>query len=97
MDLIHVLETAVLAGPAHLPEATRRAAATLGPLPEPLGGYVDQVAHRAYAVTAADLDALRAAGQSEDQIFELTVSTALGAGMRRFRAGMAALSGQGAS
>lgn len=91
MDPILALEAAVLDGSAHLPPDVRRAAATLGVLPAPLAAYVDQVAHRAYGVTEADLAALRAAGQSEDEIFDLTVATAMGAGMRRFRAGMAAL------
>ncbi len=91
MDLILALEAAVLDGPAQTPPDVRRAAATLGPLPAPLAAYVDQVAHRATTVAEADLDALRAAGHSEDAIFDVTVSAALGAGMRRFRAGMAAL------
>ncbi len=91
MDLIHYLERAVLGGPTHLPEAVGRAAASLGPVPDALGAYVEKVAHRAVEVTAADLDGLRAAGYAEDAIFEQTVATALGAGMRRYRAGMAAL------
>lgn len=91
MDLLPSLEDTVLNGPAELPPAIRRAAATLDELPPPLGAYVQKVAHKAYAVTDADLDTLRAAGQTDDQIFELTVSAATGAGMRRFRAGMAAL------
>ena len=94
MDLLHDLERAVLAGPAHLPAAVCEAAATLGPVPEAVGAYVEKVAHRAVDVTDADVDALRAAGYSEDAIFELTVATAMGAGMRRLRAGMAALKGE---
>lgn len=91
MDPIVALETAVLDGPAHLPTQVRRAAATEGELPALLATYVDKVAHRAYTVTDADLVALRAAGHTDDEVFDLTVSAAMGAGMKRFRAGMAAL------
>ena len=91
MDLVQALEAVVLDGAAELPPAMRRAAATPGDLPAPLAAYCDMVALRAYAVTDADLEALRQAGQTDDQLFELTVSAATGAGMRRFRAGMAAL------
>lgn len=95
MDLIAPLiarmEAAVLDGPGHLPPALRRAAATLGALPAPYAGYVEQVATQAYRLTDADVGALLAAGTSEDEVFEISVSAAVGAGMRRYRAGMAAL------
>ena len=45
----------------------------------------------AYRVADADVDALRAGGLSEDEIFELTVSTAVAAGLERLDAGLAAL------
>ena len=35
-----------------------------------------------------DVEALRQAGYSEDQIFELTVSAALGAGFRRLKSAL---------
>ena len=62
-------------------------------LPEVLETYVDKIARYAYEVTDADVDALRDAGYSEDVIFELTVSAALGAGIARLESGMAALKG----
>jgi hypothetical protein len=37
------------------------------------------------------VEGLRAAGYSEDQIFEATVSCALGAGLRRLDAGLSAI------
>ena len=42
-------------------------------------------ATRAYTVTDADVEALKAAGHSEDEIFEQTVSAAVGAGLLRLR------------
>jgi hypothetical protein len=45
----------------------------------------------AYTVTDADVQELKAAGLSEDEIFELTVSTAVGVGLGRLETGLAAL------
>jgi alkylhydroperoxidase family enzyme len=53
--------------------------------------YTDTVRRGAYLVTDAQVDALRAAGLSEDEIFELTVSAAVGAGLERLDAGLKAL------
>jgi alkylhydroperoxidase family enzyme len=41
---------------------------------------------KAYTVTDADVDALREAGLSEDEIFEQTVAAAIGEGLRRLDA-----------
>ena len=41
---------------------------------------------RAYAVTDADVEALKAAGIGEDEIFERTVRAAIGEGLRRLDA-----------
>lgn len=60
----------------------------------PLAAFVDKVTERAYTVSDADVDALRAAGLSEDAIFEAVVATAVGAGLARLDAGMAALAGK---
>ncbi len=83
----------VLHGPGHLDPAVRQAAAR-GEASGPLGAYVQKVALHAYRVTDEDIDALRAAGHSEDQIFEITVSTALGQGLRRRERTLAALRGE---
>jgi alkylhydroperoxidase family enzyme len=56
-----------------------------------LACYVDKVARHAYKVTDEDVEALRQAGYSEDQIFEPTVSAALDAGLERARAAFRAL------
>jgi alkylhydroperoxidase family enzyme len=53
--------------------------------------YTDTVRRGAYLVTDAQVDAMHAAGLSDDEIFELTVSAAVGAGLERLDAGLKAL------
>ena len=55
--------------------------------------YVQKVALYAYRVTDEDIEALHRAGYSDEAIFELTVSAALGAGTARLERGLAALKG----
>ena len=52
------------------------------PRPE-LARYLAQVRQRAYEITDEDVGALKEAGVSEDEIFEQTVATAIGEGLRR--------------
>jgi len=52
------------------------------------------VARHAYKLTDDDLAALQRAGSSEDAIFEITVSAALGAALGRLECGLAALRGE---
>lgn len=85
------LSDAVLQGPGKLDPAVRQAAAAGKADSEPLAGYVARVTHDAVSVNHADHAALHAAGLSEDQIFEATVAAAVGAGLQRWRAGLAAL------
>jgi hypothetical protein len=70
--------------------ALRRGAAATGAVPDPsadeLGaaaGLVDKVALHAYRITEDDVAALKRAGVSEDEAFDLIVATAVGAGMAR--------------
>lgn len=53
-------------------------------LPLALASYVDKVSLTPYKVTDLDIKSLVQAGLSEDQIFELTVVTAVGAALGRF-------------
>jgi alkylhydroperoxidase family enzyme len=85
------LEHRVLEQPGALDPTIRRAAARGEGLPPDLAPYVDKVRRHAYLVTDADIDSLRSAGYTEDQIFELTVATAFGAAAMRLHAGMDAL------
>lgn len=85
------LRDAVLSGPGTLDAALRAAALGGKPLPEPLGAYVTKVRERAYEVTDDDVAALRAAGYSEDQIFEATICAAVGVGLHQLERGLAAM------
>lgn len=60
-------------------------------IPAELAPLVDKIARHAHQVTEEDLDALRRAGYSDDALFEITVSGALGAGQARLHRGLAAL------
>jgi len=64
-------------------------------MPPDLAGYVDKVARHAYKVTDEDLVALKRAGNSDDLLFEVTVSAALGAAVGRLQRGLSALRGGG--
>ena len=80
-------------GPGTLAADVRAAAASGQGLPDALASYVQKVHGQAYRITDEDIEALKRAGCSEDQIFELTCCAAIGAGFRRLNAGMAALGG----
>jgi alkylhydroperoxidase family enzyme len=65
--------------------ALRRAAADqrLAEVPVNLRDYVAKVAQHAYKVTDEDVEALKQAGYSEDQIYEITAAAAVGAALKR--------------
>lgn len=52
---------------------------------------VEKIDRRPWTVSDEDFARMRQAGYSEDQIFELTVAAAVGAGARRFEAGLRAI------
>jgi hypothetical protein len=60
-------------------------------LSPPLGVLVDKVATRPAQVTDADFASAKAAGFSEDELFELVVCAAVGESTRLYEAGLAAL------
>ena len=60
-------------------------------LPPALTAYVDKVARHAYEVTDEDVAALHRLGNSDDALFEVTVTAALGAALGRLERGLAAL------
>ena len=96
-ELVDRTRTAVLDSSGHTDPALRHAVA-FGPgtqVPDVLRSYVDKVALHAYRVTDGDVAALRSAGYSEDQIFEITAATALGAALRRLERGLAVLEESG--
>lgn len=62
-------------------------------VPPSLVVYVKKVALFAYKTTEEDIEDLQRAGYSEDAIFEITLSAALGAGISRLERGLAAMKG----
>ena len=71
--------------------AQRRAAFDNAGLPEPVSNLVEKVAMHAYKVTDDDIAAVRIAGFTEDQIFELVVCAAIGQATRQYEAALAAV------
>jgi alkylhydroperoxidase family enzyme len=61
------------------------------PAPPDFASYLDKVRRHAYKVTDRDVEALKEAGHSEDEIFEQTVSAAVAAGLVRLDAGLEAI------
>ena len=58
------------------------------PAPATMEPYLEKVRRGAYRVTDGDVDELRAAGFSEDEIFEQTVSAAVSEGLARLDAAL---------
>ena len=61
-------------------ERLRTIAAEMPPPPAVMEGYLAKVREHAYKVTDEDVEALKAAGVSEDEIFEQTVAVAMAKG-----------------
>ena len=80
----------VFDGPGESDPAIRQAVAEGKDVPLELAALVDKIHRHAYKVTDDDLARLRAT-YSEDQLFEIVVSAALGASRQRLGAGLAAL------
>ena len=76
----------VLEGEGQSSREQRRAA-----FEAPAAPLLDKVAQHAYKVTDEDIAAAKAAGLTEDRIFELVVCTALGQATRQLEAALAAL------
>ena len=83
--LEHVLE-----GPGETDPALRRAAAEGKGLPADLQALIDKIHRHAYKVTDDDIARLQAK-YGDDRLFEIVVSSALGASRQRLMAGLRAL------
>jgi len=66
----------------------RAIVAAMPPAPEGMRPYLARASERAYTVTDAEVDQLKADGFSEDEIFEQTVAVAVAQGLRRYDAAM---------
>jgi alkylhydroperoxidase family enzyme len=69
----------------------RRAANPDRIAPPEFATYLEKIRLHAYKVADEDVEALKAAGFSEDEIFEQTISAAVAAGLERLDAGLATL------
>jgi len=63
----------------------------LPPAPAAMAGYLEKARDRAYTITDSDVERLKAAGCSEDEIFEQTVGVAIREGLRRLDAAKGAI------
>jgi hypothetical protein len=63
----------------------------LPPAGPELAAYLDKVRECAYTITDEDVEQLKAAGLSEDEIFEQTVGVAIREGFRRLDAARAVI------
>ena len=85
------LVTRILEGDGTASRAQRRTAFDHTGFAEPLNTLIDKVTKQAYRVTDEDIVAAKAAGLSEDQIFEIVVCAAIGQAARQHDAAFAAL------
>ncbi|HUN35678.1 MAG TPA: hypothetical protein VMU95_27075 [Trebonia sp.] len=82
----------VRSGAGQAPAEQRARAFANADVPAPLRELIGKVATRSSPVTDADFAAARAAGFSDDQLFELVICAAVGQSARQYEAGLAALS-----
>jgi hypothetical protein len=85
------LEDRILHGEGRASPEQRASAFGNAGLAPPLDDLLGKVATRPTQVTDADFAAARAAGFSEDELFELVICAAVGQSARLYDAGLAAL------
>jgi hypothetical protein len=96
VEMVEELTATTLDGPGEVAAELRREVAAytavLKPgnkqIPAQLLPYLSKVAMHSYRVTDMDMAQLKAAGFSEDELYELTICAALGAGMARLDRGL---------
>jgi len=81
----------VLHGPGKASGDDRRAAFENRDVPQAARALIDKVTKNAWKVTDEDVASAKSAGLSDDQIFELSVSAALGQATRQLDVALAAL------
>jgi alkylhydroperoxidase family enzyme len=81
----------VLGGKGRASVEDRRAAFANADVPAAGRALIDKVTKNAWKVTDEDVAAAKAAGLTEDQVFELSVCAAMGQATRQLDAAMAAL------
>jgi hypothetical protein len=81
----------VLDSDGKAPTELRQAAFDNTGLDEPIRTLIEKVTYHAHRVTDEDIAAVRAAGLSEDQVFEIVVCAAIGQASRQYKNAFAAL------
>ena len=81
----------ILEGGGYASRTRRCAAFNNAGLATPVSTLIDKVAQCSYKVTDEDVAAAKAAGLSEDEIFELVVCAAIGQATRQYDTALAAL------
>ena len=87
----HAFVSHLRTAPGHLSVELREASVANHGAPNDFATFVDTIARHAYRVTDAQVDALRQAGYTEDQIFEAAVIAAAGEADRRLQAALDAM------
>ena len=87
------MRAAVFDGAGVVDPAIRRAAGAGAAVPEMWVAYVGKVRDASYRITDEDVSALKAAGCTEEEIFEITVAAATGAALQRLDLGLRAMHG----
>jgi hypothetical protein len=90
-ELRERLLDAVLASRGVTEPGLRREVAGGGGPGGPLGAMLGKLRRHAYRITDEEIAALRAAGESDDRLFELMLAASIGDAERRLAAGLAAL------
>lgn len=90
-NAVRALEDRILNGAGATSRDQRVRAFNNADLPEALRTLLGKVAAQPTQVTDAAFAAAKAAGYTEDQIFELVVCAAVGQSARQYEAGLAAL------
>lgn len=88
-ELVDRVHDAVFDSPGRTAPEVRSAAGGGSGVPSEWADYVEKVRDRSYELTDDDIRGLRAAGHSDDEIFELTVAAAYGAALRGLEVGLA--------
>ena len=99
MPRLQRIETAIsslLGSPGETETSLRRAVfervrVASGEVPDGLAALIEKISDRPWTVSDAHISDAIEAGYSEDQIYELVLAAAAGAGVRRLDAGLRAL------
>src|SRR5215470_3699111 len=88
--------SSLLGSPGHTETSLRHAVFDrvrlgAGEAPDNISALVEKIANQPWTVTDDDIAQARNAGYTEDQLFELILAAAAGAGVRRLDAGLRAL------